>query len=132
MLQRIKLFFLLCSLAVLFCSQDCQAAELNGCPLTFIDSRGDTGYYIDSSSISYDTDTESTAVIAIIKVRTSRMFVYTAHFDAGAGTYQLLNSSIYDYDTKEELSTSDQYSPPRPYGAYSPMQEVVDYIYGQR
>lgn len=50
-------------------------------------------------------------------------------FRPGRGVYQILSSQVLRYDTKEVLSTGGAETAVHPYGIYSPMKEIVDFIY---
>ncbi len=97
--------------------------------MKFVDANGATGYYVDASTVCYENNDACDAVIAVIKADRNRMFRYTMHFDRGQGIYQILDSAVLRYDTKEVLSQGGTEDAARPYGIYSPMKEIVDYIY---
>jgi len=124
--------FLMVGLVMLFGSSVCLAVDLGDADLQFVDMRDDTGYYVDVNSIVYTNDHELTADVAMIKPLTNRMFLYGIHFDSTAATYQILNSKVMRYDTKEQISGSNQALPPSAYGDNSPMKNIVDYIYSLR
>ena len=66
----------------------------------FVDARGDTGYFVDVTTISIDSNHEYTADVAIIKAKENRLFSYRMHFDFAARTYQILRSATMTYDTR--------------------------------
>lgn len=107
-------------------------------PFEFVDAHGSTGYYVDTSSISFDTTTIGTqqyevvnARVAVIKAKLNRRFIYYMQFNPTRATYQILSSKVQQYDTKEILGSDDNPTPPFPYSPTSPMREIVDYIYEQ-
>lgn len=124
MRQYVRRLFLVLGLMLMLTSV-CSAEE-NMC---FVDARNDTGYYVDTDTISADSDHEYTANIAVIKADTNRMYVYQTHFDFNAMTYQILNAEVMAYDTKTVLGTSGTSLSVRHYGIASPMKSIVDYIY---
>ena len=97
--------------------------------LHFVDSRGATGYYVDTSTITVDSDHEYTADVIIIRADENLMFVYRTHFDYMTHTYQILTAKIMTYDTREIKASSDTPLDPATYAATSPMQAIVDFIY---
>lgn len=110
--------------ACLLWTGSCFAADMR-----FVDANGYTGYYVDAGSVTYESVAACNATIAVIKADRNRMFRYTMHFDRGKGVYQILSSEVLCYDTKEVLSTGGTESGVHPYGIYSPMKEIVDFIY---
>lgn len=124
MRQHIQRIVLLAGLLLMIASV-CSADE----GMRFVDARNATGYYVDTSSISVDSDHEYTAEVAVIKADTNRMFVYQTHFDFNAMTYQVLDSKVMAYDTKTVIGASSLPLSVRHYGLSSPMKSVVDFIY---
>ncbi len=80
----------------------------------FVDARGDTGYFVDVTTVSIDSNHEYTADVAIIKAKENRLFSYRMHFDFAARTYQILRSATMTYDTRE-VSQSVKTPTPRAY-----------------
>lgn len=94
----------------------------------FVDARGTTGYYVDTSQISVDSDHEYTAVVLIIRAEEDLLFRYKIHFDYAKKTYQIMSSKTMSYETREVKSLSDTPLEPEPYQPGSPMQAIVDYL----
>ena len=124
MKRGIRSLFCLLGLLLLWCPL-CAAEDERA----FVDARDDMGYYVYTDSISYTSDHEATADIAVVKPANDCMFVYSTHFDWAAGTYQIINARVFRYDTKALLSESYTSLDARPYGDSSPMKSIVDYIY---
>ena len=95
----------------------------------FVDARGDTGYFVDVTTVSIDSDHEYTADVAIIKAKENRLFSYRMHLDFAARTYQILRSATMTYDTREVLRTVATAAPPALYVPGSPIAAIVDYLY---
>ena len=127
--QRIRNILLIAGAAMLLLSSVCFAVDLPDADLQFVDARGDTGYYVDMYSINRISDHEVEAGVAMVKTRTNRMFLYTIHFDTAASTYQIMDSKILRYDTKEQIGGSSQPMPPGKYVPNTPMQAIVDFLY---
>ena len=95
----------------------------------FVDARGDTGYFVDVTTISIDSNHEYTADVAIIKAKENRLFSYRMHFDFAARTYQILRSATMTYDTREVSQSVKTPLPAAPYVPGSPIAAIVDYLY---
>ena len=80
----------------------------------FVDARGDTGYFVDVTTVSIDSNHEYTADVAIIKAKENRLFSYRMHFDFVARTYQILRSATMTYDTREVSQSCLLYTSPSP------------------
>lgn len=104
----------------------CAAAE----DMRFVDAVGDTGYYVDLNSVTYETYNLVDARIAVKKASANRMYVYAMQFDRSKHTYRIYASQIIRYDTKEILESKDTGDEPRYYGTNSPINNIVDYLYG--
>ena len=112
--------------ALLFVAGTCSAADMR-----FVDAQGYTGYYVDASSVTYESTAACNATIAVIKADKNRMFRYTMHFDRGKGVYQIYASEVLAYDTKTVLSSGGAENYTHPYSGYSPMKTIVDFIYDE-
>ena len=95
----------------------------------FVDARGDTGYFVDVTTVSIDSDHEYTADVAIIKAKENRLFSYRMHLNFAARTYQILRSATMTYDTREVLRNVATAAPPALYVPGSPIAAIVDYLY---
>ena len=88
MRQYVRRLFLVLGLMLMLTSV-CSAEE-NMC---FVDARNDTGYYVDTDTISADSDHEYTANIAVIKADTNRIKRFRAqnelNFQAAMKNVQL-------------------------------------------
>ena len=116
------LLFFLAPMAVSTCH-----AEI-GENLHFVDARNGTGYYVNPSTIIANSDHEYTAQIAVIKAGSNRVFLYYVNFDYGKRMYRILKSAVHAYDTWETLEKVDLPTEQHPYGAFSAMQSIVDYM----
>ena len=95
----------------------------------FVDARGDTGYFVDVTTIFIDSNHEYTADVAIIKAKENRLFSYRMHFDFAARTYQILRSATMTYDTREVSQSVKTPLPATQYVPGSPIAAIVDYLY---
>ncbi|MDY4415223.1 hypothetical protein [Selenomonas sp.] len=112
--------------ALLLVAGTCSAADMR-----FVDAQGYTGYYVDASSVTYESTAACNATIAVIKADRNRMFRYTMYFDRGKGVYQIYASEVLAYDTKTVLSSGGAENYTHPYSGFSPMKTIVDFIYDE-
>lgn len=111
--------------AMMLLSSVAMAAE----DMRFVDANGSTGYYVDVATISFKTANVVDANIAVIKAKENRRFIYAVEFDRENATYQIFQSTVQAYDTKEVIETCAENGGPQPYGVSSPMKSMVDFIF---
>ena len=97
--------------------------------LRFVDAQGDTGYYVDMNSVQIKNMNEATARIEIVRADKNCLYLYTIAFDRGKKTYQILDSIVAVYDTKEKTGGSSQPLKAQSYAKGSAMETVAEYIY---
>ncbi len=125
-MRKFALTLSLTSLLLLLVSSLCFAEDEGR---RFVDARGGTGYFVDVTTISIDSDHEYTANVAIIKAKENQLFSYRMHFDFAAHTYQILRSATMTYDTREVSQRVTTPGLPAPYVPGSPIAAIVDYLY---
>lgn len=106
-----------------------ETVDFSDMDLRFVDARGDTGYYVDMNSVAIKNNNEATAQVEIVKIDKNCLYLYTIAFDRGKKTYQILNSLVAAYDTKEKTGGSNAPLKPQPYAKDSAMATVAEYIY---
>ena len=97
--------------------------------LRFVDAQGNTGYYVDMNAVQIKNNNEATARVEIVKADLNCLYLYTIAFDRGKKTYQILDSVIAQYDTKEQTGGSGHPMKAQGYAPGSAMETVVEYIY---
>ena len=97
--------------------------------LRFVDAQGSTGYYIDMNSVQIKNMNEATARVEIVKADANCLYLYTIAFDRGKKTYQILDSVVAAYDTKEPSGGSQKPLKAQGYAKGSAMETVAEYIY---
>ena len=118
------IFKIMLAAAVMFMMTPiCQAENFK-----FVDAVDKTGYYVDIDSVQVETSSTLVTTIAVVKAQMNKMYVYHIRVNHGNQSYQILNSKILDYETREVLESNDKARPYRPYSAKSEMSEVVDFI----
>ena len=97
--------------------------------LVFVDARGDTGYYVDMKSLEFKGEHEVTARVEIVCADKDRLYLYHIHFDRKKRTYQILDSVVAVYTTKEHIGGNAMPTVVTPYAVGSPLEAVVEYIF---
>ena len=97
--------------------------------LRFVDAQGNTGYYVDMNSVQIKNNNEATARVEIGKADAHCLYLYTIAFDRGKKTYQILDSIVAAYDTKEPTGGSQTPLKAQSYAKGSAMETVAEYIY---
>lgn len=117
--------------AFLFSGGMCAAepVDLSGMDLRFVDAHGSTGYYVDMNEVEIKNGDEATARVEIVRADVNRLYLYTIAFDRKKRTYQILDSIVAAYDTKEQTGGSETPLTAQEYAKGSAMEEVVEYIY---
>lgn len=127
--MRIMKFLLAFTVAFVFISPVRCSAEI-GENYQFVDSRNDTGYYVDMKSVSVgENGHEYTVDIAVVKGDSNKVYQYRISLDYGERTYFIHKAVIRTYDTGKVISDEVNDGLAHPYGTMSPMQYIVDYIY---
>ena len=125
-MQKFTLVLSMTSLLLVLASSLCFAEDEGR---RFVDARGGTGYFVDVTTISIDSNHEYTADVAIVKAKENRLFSYRMHFDFAARTYQILHSETMTYDTREVSQSVKTPMPAETYVPGSPIAAIVDYLY---
>lgn len=117
--------------AVLLISAVCHAetVDFSGMDLRFVDAVGMTGYYVDMNAVSIKNNDEATARVEIVKADSNRLYLYRIAFDRKKKTYQILDSVVAEYETKEITGGSNVPMKPQSYAKGSAMETVVEYVY---
>ncbi len=129
MMRKILLTLLLA--AVLAAGGVCFAepVDFSDMDLRFVDAQGNTGYYVDMNSVQIKNNDEATARVEIVKADANCLYLYTIAFDRGKRTYQILDSVVAAYDTKEQTGGSGTPLKAQGYAKGSAMETVAEYIY---
>ena len=84
---------------------------------------------VDMNSVQIKNMNEATARVEIVKADSNCLYLYTIAFDRGKKTYQILDSIVAAYDTKEKTGGSSQPLKAQSYAKGSAMETVAEYIY---
>lgn len=129
--MRRRIFAPLSAAIILFVAAVCHAetVDFSGMDLRFVDAIDSTGYYVDMNDISIRNIDEATARVEIVKADANRLYLYRIAFDRRKRTYQILDSVVAEYDTKEITGGSGAPLKPQSYAKGSAMETVVEYVY---
>ena len=106
-----------------------EPVDFSDMDLRFVDAQGNTGYYVDMNSVQIKNNDEATARVEIVKADANCLYLYTIAFDRGKRTYQILDSVVAAYDTKEQTGGSGTPLKAQGYAKGSAMETVAEYIY---
>ncbi len=106
-----------------------ETVDFSDMDLRFVDARGATGYYVDMNAVNISNDHEATARVEIVKADANCFYLYNIVFDRKKKTYQILDSIVAAYDSKEITGGSSNPTKPQGYGKGSAMETVAEYIY---
>ncbi len=129
MIRRILLPLLFAAVLAASGAAFAEPIDFSDMDLRFVDAHGETGYYVDMNSVQIKNNNEATARVEIVKADANCLYLYTIVFDRGKKTYQILDSVVAAYDTKEQTGGSSQPMKAQPYAKGSAMETVAEYIY---
>ncbi len=126
-----NLFAALIAAAIWLTGGICMATpiDFSDMDLRFVDAQGNTGYYVDMNAVEIKNNNEATARVEIVKADANCLYLYTIAFDRGKRTYQILDSVVAAYDTKEPNGGSQKPMKAQSYAKGSAMETVAEYIY---
>ena len=96
--------------------------------LKFIDSNGDTGYFVDADSVRAESMAVFSANLVIIRIDSNQMDVVNLKINHAAKTYAIRSTRTLAYDSRAELSADLTSRPPRNYTDESLMGDLVKII----
>ena len=130
-MMRKKLLPFLAAAVIVLAFGVCAAEpiDFSDMDLRFVDAQGNTGYYVDMNTVQIKNINEATARVEIVKADTNCLYLYMIAFDRGKKTYQILDSIVAQYDTKEQTGGSHSPMKAQSYAKGSAMETVVEYIY---
>lgn len=105
------------------------AVDMADMDMQFVDASGMTGYYVDMGLLDFQNDHEVTAWVEIVRADKDRLYLYRIHFDRKKRTYQILESVMAEYATKERLGDNSVPTSVTAYAPGSPMESVVEFVF---
>ncbi len=129
--MRRRSFASILAAAILLVAAVCHAetVDFSGMDLRFVDAVGSTGYYVDMNDVAIKNIDEATARVEIVKADANRLYLYRIAFNRKKRTYQILDSVVAEYETKEITGGSKVPMKPQGYAKGSAMETVVEYVY---
>lgn len=125
----LSLWLFLCAVSVCQSTAHAERVDLDGMNLVFVDARNSTGYYVDTNSYEFKNDNEVTSRVEMVKADIDRLYLYTIRFDRAKKIYQIMNSIVAEYASKEKVGGSAAPMQEQSYASGSPLASVVDYIF---
>ncbi|MGN0941412.1 MAG: hypothetical protein ACI4OA_06890 [Selenomonadaceae bacterium] len=125
------MLMVLCAAMMLVVSSVCSAekVDFDGMDFAFVDARGETGYYVDMNSFDFKDDNEVTARVEMVRADIDRLYLYMIHFNRAKKSYQIMDSTVAEYASKEKVGGSSVPMKEQSYAPSSPMENVVNYIF---
>lgn len=124
MRRYVKIFCSVIFTAIIFCNlTKCSAEDLR-----FIDANGDTGYYVDASTIRVESDSVFYVDFDVIRASINQMEVVHLKINHWARTYQPMYIRTLSYDERTELKFDDAYRIPLHYDEKSVIADVVRFV----
>lgn len=124
MQRNVKIFFSVIFTTIIFCNfTKCFAEDLR-----FIDADGDTGYYVDASSIRVENDKIFYVDLDIIRASINQMDVVNLKINHWEKTYQVTSIKTLSYDERTKLKTDNAYRMPLRYSEKSLIADVVRFV----
>lgn len=96
--------------------------------LRFIDANGDTGYYVDASTIQVESDSVFRVDLDIIRASINQMEVINLRIDHWNKTYEILSVRTLSYDERTELRSDNTRRLPASYAEKSLIGEVAHFV----
>lgn len=114
----------LVSMAVIFFGFNSCSAE----NLKFIDSRGETGYYVDTDSVKKINNNVFSVNLLVIRADINQMELTDVEIDHAKKIYTIKSAKTLSYSDRTEISADYQNHMPHAYSDKSLMSEIVTMI----
>lgn len=119
-----RIFFSVIFTTIIFFSfAKCSAEDLR-----FIDANGDTGYYVDASTIRVESDSVFYVDFDIIRAGINQMEVINLRINHWEKIYQVMSIKTLSYDERTELRSDDTYRHPSSYAEKSLIGDIVRFV----
>ena len=96
--------------------------------LRFIDANGDTGYYVDASTIRVESDSVFYVDFDIIRANINEMEVIHLKINHWEKYYQVMSIRTLSYDERTELRSDNAHRNPSSYAEKSLIGEIVRFV----
>ena len=124
MYRYVKIFFSVIFTTIIFFNfAKCSAEDLR-----FIDANGDTGYYVDASTIRVESDSVFYVDFDIIRASINQMEVINLRINHWEKNYQIMSIKTLSYDERTELKSDNAYRYPSSYAEKSLIGDIVRFV----
>lgn len=124
MCKYVKFFFSVIFTAIIFFNfAKCSAEDLR-----FIDANGNTGYYVDASTIRVESDSVFYVDFDIIRADINQMDIISLKINHWQKIYQVMSIKTLSYDERTELRSDNQPRNPSSYAEKSVIGEIVHFV----
>lgn len=124
MYKYVKIFFSVIFTAIIFLNfTKCSAEDLR-----FIDAKGDTGYYVDASTIRVESDSVFYVDFDIIRASINQIEVINLRINHWEKNYQIMSIKTLSYDERTELKTDNAHRYPSSYSDKSVIGDIVRFV----
>ena len=124
MRRYVKNFFSVIFMTIIFFHFTICSAE----DLRFIDANGDTGYYVDASTIRVESDSVFYVDFDIIRANINEMEVIHLKINHWEKYYQVMSIRTLSYDERTELRSDNAHRNPSSYAEKSLIGEIVRFV----
>ncbi len=123
MVKFAKIFFLVMATVIFIDIKSCTAESLK-----FIDSEGDTGYFVDTDSFAEENNSVFRVNMVVIRINLNEMDAVNLRINHRLQTYIIRSIKTYSYDKRTEIKSDDQIRPTRNYQEKSLMGDLVKLV----
>ena len=123
MFRYVKIFFSVVFMTIIFFNVKCSAEDLR-----FIDAKGNTGYYVDASTIRVESASVFYVDFDIIRANINQIEVINLRINHWEKNYQIMSIKTLSYDERTELKTDNAYRYPSSYAEKSVIGDIVRFV----
>ena len=123
MFRYVKIFFSVVFMTIIFFNVKCSAEDLR-----FIDAKGNTGYYVDASTIRVESDSVFYVDFDIIRADINQLDVISLRINHWEKIYQVRSIRTLSYDERTELKSDKSYRSPSSYAEKSVIGDIVRFV----
>ena len=123
MFRYVKIFFSVVFMTIIFFNVKCSAEDLR-----FIDAKGNTGYYVDASTIRVESDSVFYVDFDIIRADINQLDVISLRINHWEKIYQVRSIRTLSYDERTELKSDKSYRNPSSYSDKSVIGDIVRFV----
>lgn len=107
----------------------CRAAVSEEVTRHFVDESNHVGYYVDISTVKFDSWHTFTAEVSMVRPKEKELYVYLTRFDTEKTSYQYLSFKKYSYEGKTLLSEHNTPNTEQDYMRVPAIKSIVNFIF---